>query len=89
MKEAAHSIVTRCACLKKGSNALIICGKHNSAFAEHLMRECYAEHAYPHLWVFDENSLPKKAKIVAENIEAMLPKHTRSLLENSDLVFLA
>jgi len=87
MKEAAHSIVTRCACLKKGSSILIICGKHNSAFAEHLMRECYAEHAYPHLWVFDENSLPRKAKIVAENIEAMLPKHTRSLLENSDLVF--
>jgi leucyl aminopeptidase (aminopeptidase T) len=50
------------------------------------MRECYAKHAYPHLWVFDENLLPKKDKIVAKNIEAVLAKHTRSLLENSDLV---
>ncbi len=87
MKKTAHSIVTRCACLKKGSNLLIICGKHNSAFAEHLMRECYAKHAFPHLWVFDENLLPKKTKRVTEGTEAMLPKHTRSLLENSDLVF--
>jgi len=86
MKEAAHSVVARCAFLKKESNVLIICGKHNSTFAEYLMRECYARHAYPHLWVFDENLLPKKTKRVAENIEATLPKHTRSLLENSDLV---
>jgi leucyl aminopeptidase (aminopeptidase T) len=87
MKEAAHSIVTRCACLKKGLNTLVICGEHNRAFAEHLMRECYAKHAYPHLWVFNENLLPKKTKSVARGTEAILPKHTRSLLENSDLVF--
>jgi leucyl aminopeptidase (aminopeptidase T) len=87
MKEAAHSIVTRCACLKKGMNTLIICGKHNSAFAEHLMQECYTKHAYPHLWVFNEKLLPKKTKSAARDTEAILPKHTRSLLENSDMVF--
>jgi leucyl aminopeptidase (aminopeptidase T) len=87
MKEAAHSTVTRCACLKKGMSTLIICGEHNRVFAEYLMRECYAKHAHPHLWVFDENLLPKKTKKVAESVEVVLPKHTRSLLENSDLVF--
>jgi hypothetical protein len=87
LKEAAHSIVTRSACLKKGSNILLICGKHNCGFAEHLMRECYAERVFPHLWVFDENLLPKKAEVVTEDIKAVLPKHTLSLLENSDLVF--
>jgi leucyl aminopeptidase (aminopeptidase T) len=86
MKEVAHLIVTRGACLKKESNVLIICGKHNSAFAEDLMLECYARHAYPYLWMFNENLLLKNAKIVAEDIKAELPKHTRSLLENSDLV---
>jgi leucyl aminopeptidase (aminopeptidase T) len=87
MKEAAHSTVTRCACLKKGMSTLIICGEHNRVFAEYLMRECYAKYAYPHLWVFDENLLPKKTKRATENTKAVLPKHTRSLIENSDLVF--
>jgi hypothetical protein len=31
--------------------------------------------------------LPKKTKSVAKGTEAVLPRHTRSLLENSDLVF--
>jgi leucyl aminopeptidase (aminopeptidase T) len=86
MKQAAHSIVTRGACLKKGSNVLIICGKHNSGFAEDLMLECYEGHACPYLWVFDENLLLKSAKIAAEDFGPELPKHVRSLLENSDLV---
>ena len=87
MKEAARSTVNRCACLRKGMSTLIICGKHNLAFAEYLMRECYAKHAYPHLWVFDEHLLLKKTKTTDEKTKAILPKHTRSLLENSDLVF--
>ncbi len=86
MKKAAHSIATRAALLKRGSNVLIICGKHNSTFAEGLMLECYAKHACPHLWVFDEHLLPKRAKMVAEGADDMLPKHTRSLLDNSDLI---
>jgi leucyl aminopeptidase (aminopeptidase T) len=86
MTEAAYSIATRGARLKKGSEILIICGKHNSAFAERLMRECYVEHTYPHLWVWDENLLPNRAKIVDEDAEAKLPRHTQCLLENSDLV---
>jgi len=86
MTEAAYSIATRGARLKKGSEILIICGKHNSAFAERLMRECYVEHTYPHLWVWDENLLPNRAKIVDEDAEAKLPGHTQCLLENSDLV---
>lgn len=84
MKEAARSIVTRTSCLKKGSNALIICGRHNSAFAEDLMQECYAEHASPHMWVFDENLL--KSANIPEDLEIKLPEHTRSLLQNSEVV---
>lgn len=83
MKGAAHSIVTRNACPKKASNILIICGKHNSTFAGHLMTECYTEHVYPHLWTWDENLLPSNRKTA---VMAKLPQHTRSLLENSDLV---
>lgn len=86
MKEAAHSIVTRVACVKKVPNVLVICGKHNSAFAEYLMRECYAERVFPHLWVWDENLLPGKGKIVAEAGIASLPEHTHSLLKSSGLI---
>lgn len=86
MKEAAHSIVTRVACVKKVPNVLIICGRHNSAFAGYLMRECYEECAFPHLWVWDENLLPGKGRVVTETLVAKLPKHTRSLLKNSSLI---
>jgi hypothetical protein len=55
LKEAAHSIVARRACLKKEFNVVIICGRYSSDFAEDLMLECYREHVYPYLWVFDEN----------------------------------
>jgi hypothetical protein len=88
MKDAAHSIVTRSACLRASavSDILIICGKHNGAFAENLIAECYEEQVSPHLWVWDENLLPRKRKIAAEGVMLKLPRHTRSLLENSDLV---
>jgi len=85
MKEAASSMVTRCACLKKGFNVVIICGRHNRAFAEDLMLECYAEHAFPHLWMFDE-ILIKNAQKIAKDAGTELPRHVRSLLANSDLV---
>ena len=57
MRKAARSIVTRSACLKVGamSSVLIICGRHNSAFAEYLVAECYSEHVSPHLWMWDES----------------------------------
>jgi len=84
LKEAARSIVARCACLKKEFNVVVICGRHNSAFAEDLVLECYREHTYPYLWVFDENLL-KRAQAVAEDAETRLPRHVRSLLESSDL----
>ena len=88
MKKAARSIVTRSACLRVGamSSVLIICGKHNSAFAEYLVAECYSEHVSPHLWMWDENLLPRKGRIFAETVTAKIPKHTRSLLQDSDLV---
>lgn len=85
LKEAAHSIVTRCASLRKGWNVVVICGRHNNAFAEDLVLECYREHAYPYLWTFDENLL-KKAQPVARDAGTKLPEHVRSLLKNSDLV---
>jgi leucyl aminopeptidase (aminopeptidase T) len=84
LKETARSIVARCACLKKGFNVVVICGRHNRAFAEDLMLECYREHAYPYLWMFDEDLL-KKARKAAKDAETKLPRHACSLLENSDL----
>jgi leucyl aminopeptidase (aminopeptidase T) len=84
LKGAARSIVVRCACVKKDLNVVVICGRHNRALAEDLMLECYREHAFPYLWMFDE-SLLRKAQAVAEGVETRLPKHVRSLLKNSDL----
>lgn len=85
MRGAAHSIVVCNARLKRGSNVLIICGRHNKGFAEELMLECYARHAFPHLWMFD-GDLAKKARATIGNVEAKLPRHTRSLLEQSDVI---
>lgn len=88
MRKAARSIVTRSACLRMGtnSNVLIICGRHNNAFAEYLVAECYSEHVSPHLWMWNENLLPRKGRIFVEAMTAKIPKHTRSLLQDSDLV---
>lgn len=49
------------------------------------MREFLAEHACPHLWIFDE-SIMKRAKATAKGLKAKLPKHMRSLLQNSDTI---
>ena len=86
MKEAAHSIATRVACLKETPNVLVICGNHNIAFASSLIKECYAERANPHLWAWNENSLKNEKGIVAEGVVDKLAEHTLSLLKNSDLV---
>ena len=86
MKATAHAIVAQVACLRRGLNTLIICGKHNVAFAEFLMKECYDEHAFPHLWMWDENLLSVVSKRAAQGLNAEIPKHTLSLLTSSDLV---
>jgi leucyl aminopeptidase (aminopeptidase T) len=86
MREAAHAIVTRVTCLRKNSNLLIICGLHNKGFAELLMLESYSVGAYPHLWVFDEGFFLKYSKKFSEAAVATLPRHVRSLLENSDVI---
>jgi leucyl aminopeptidase (aminopeptidase T) len=85
LKEAARSIVTRSACLKEGSAVLIICGRHNAAFAEDLQEKCCCEGANPHLWMFNENLL-KRVGAVSQEATGQLPKHTRSLLKSSDLI---
>ena len=88
MKKAARSIATRSACLRVSaiSSVLIICGRHNGAFAEYLVAECHSEHVSPHLWMWDENPLPRKGRIFPETVTVKFPKHTRSLLQDSDLV---
>ena len=88
MKKAARSIVTRSACLGVSaiSSVLIICGRHNTAFAECLVAECHSENVSPHLWMWDENLLPRKGRILPETVTVKVPKHTRSLLQDSDLV---
>ena len=88
MRKAAHSVVTSSACLGLGAveNVLIICGKHNSSFAEYLVTECCLKQVSPHLWMWDENLLPKNKRTAAEIVTAKIPEHTRSLLQDSDLV---
>ncbi|MDI6690749.1 MAG: aminopeptidase [Candidatus Bathyarchaeota archaeon] len=86
MKEAAHVMVTKIACLREKFNVLVICGLHNKTLAEHIMLESYAVGAYPHLWVFDEKFYLKHAEILSESTMAFLPTHLRSLLENSNVI---
>lgn len=88
MRKAARSVVTRSACLMLGriKNVLIISGKHNSAFAEYLVTECYSKQVLPHLWMWNENPLPRDRGTVAINEPVKIPENTRSLLESSDLV---
>jgi len=87
MRETAHIIVTTIACLRKKANVLIICGLHNKVFAEHIKLESYVTGAYPYLWVFDENFFFLKcSKIVPENVIAVLPEHTQSLLEKANVI---
>ena len=86
MKEAAHTIVTRVACLRRGLKTLVICGKHNAAFAQLLMDECYEKRALPHLWTWDEQPLPNNQKAAAKDVEVEVPKCALSLLISSDVV---
>jgi leucyl aminopeptidase (aminopeptidase T) len=86
MRKTASTIVRSVACLKRNSSVLVICGFHNKVFAEQLMLESYAVGAHPYLWVFDEKFFVKCSKKLPEDVIAILPKHIRSLSENSDLI---
>jgi hypothetical protein len=86
LRKAARSIVSCSSCPKKGSNVLIICGKHNITFAEYLVTECYAKNISPHLWMWDENLLSSSRKSENETAIMKLPTHTQSLLENSNVI---
>jgi leucyl aminopeptidase (aminopeptidase T) len=86
MRKAARAIVTTVACLKEKLNVLVICGLHNKALAEQLTLESYAVRAYPYLWVFDEKFFLKHVKIISKNTISILPRHLRSLLENSNVI---
>ncbi|NWF87263.1 aminopeptidase [Candidatus Bathyarchaeota archaeon] len=86
MREAARVIVTSIACLKEKFNVLVICGLHNKTLAKYITLESYAMKAYPYLWVFDEKAFSKNVKILCEDEIAILPKHSRSLLENSNVI---
>jgi leucyl aminopeptidase (aminopeptidase T) len=82
MQEAASILITDAACLKEKSNVLVICGLHNKMVAEHIVSECQAKGANPHLWVFDERTFRKPAN----NVAAILPIDTCVLLKRSDLI---
>jgi leucyl aminopeptidase (aminopeptidase T) len=86
MRETANTIVHSVACLKRNYNVLVVCGLHNKVFAEQLMLESYAVGAHPYLWMFDEKFFLKYSKKFLENAVAILPRHVRSLSENSDVI---
>jgi leucyl aminopeptidase (aminopeptidase T) len=48
--------------------------------------ESYVAGAHPYLWVFDEKFFLKHSKEIPKDSVAIIPKHIRSLLENSDAI---
>ena len=86
LRHAAHVLVSNSACLRKGSNILIICGLHNKVFAEYVALESYMMRSYPYIWVFDEVFFAKYSKKVSGEVIAVLPKHVCSLIKKSDIV---
>ena len=86
MRQVAEAIVTKVACLKKNSNVLVICGVHNQSLAEQIMLQSYVAEARPFLWIFNERFFLRDSQFATAGSLAVLPVHTRSLLEKSDVV---
>jgi leucyl aminopeptidase (aminopeptidase T) len=86
LRQAARVVVANVACLRKKLNVLIICGLHNKVFAESIALESYRVGAYPYLWVFDERLFVNHSIKVSQDVVAVLPKHTCSLVKESDII---
>ena len=86
LKEAAHVIVTRAACLRKRRDVLVICGLHNKILAQYIMLESQRVGAHPFLWEFNEDFFLESLKTASEKPLAAVLSQARSLLEKSDAI---
>jgi len=86
LKESAHVIVTRVACLRRRPNVLIICGPHNKVLAEYVMLESQRIGAHPQLCTFDEEFYLTSLKDDSATLTNAVLKHTCSLVEKSHVI---
>jgi leucyl aminopeptidase (aminopeptidase T) len=86
LKETAHVIVTRAACLKKGRDALVICGPHNKVLAQYIMLEAQRVGSQPFLWEFNEDFFRESFERASGNSMSSVLGQMRSLVEKSDTI---
>ncbi len=86
LKETAHVIVTRAACLRKGRDALVICGPHNKVLAQYIMLEAQRVGSQPSLWEFNEDFFKESLEKASENSLRTILAHTRSLVDKSNAI---
>jgi leucyl aminopeptidase (aminopeptidase T) len=86
LKETAHVIAASAACLRKGRDALIICGPHNKVLAQYIMLEAQRVGSQPFLWEFNEDFFRESFEKPSENPLSTVLVQTRSLVEKSDAI---
>ncbi len=86
LKETAHVIVTRAACLRRGRDALVICGSHNKVLAQYIMLEAQRVGSQPFLWEFNEDFFRESFEKTSENPLNAVLGQTRSLVEKSNAI---
>ena len=86
LRETAHAIVTRAACLRKGRDALVICGPHNKVLAQYIMLEAQRVGSQPSLWEFNEDFFRESLEKASENSLSAILAHTHSLVDKSNAI---
>jgi len=86
LRETAHVIVTRAACLRKGRDALVICGPHNKVLAQYIMLEAQRVGSQPSLWEFNEDFFRESLEKASENSLSAILAHTHSLVDKSNAI---
>jgi len=86
LKETAHVIVTRVACLRKRRGVLVICGPHNKILAQYIMLEAQRVGARPFIWEFNEDFFRDSFEKTSENQLGAVLDQARSLVEKSDAI---
>jgi leucyl aminopeptidase (aminopeptidase T) len=86
LKETAHVIVTRAACLRRGRDALVICGPHNKVLAQYIMLEAQRVGSQPFLWEFNEAFFKGSFEGTSEDPLSAALGQARSLVEKSNAV---
>jgi leucyl aminopeptidase (aminopeptidase T) len=86
LKETAHVIVTSAACLRKGRDALVICGSHNKVLAQYIMLEAQRVGSQPFLWEFNEDFFRESFEKASGNTLSAVLLQMRSLVDKSNAI---